>query len=495
MVLLGVLFTQFVWAWGTPPFRGIDEIDHAFRAASVALGDVRPTRLPVDGRGAVMEVPPGLVLAAHRQCESLTYDGKSNCVPEATLPDGNDLIASSAAAYSPVFYALVGVIAKPWHGATALYVMRGTACLINAVLLALAAWCLMTRSRTAWPLTGLILGLTPMAIYTTMLPAPNGIELAAATVLWCSLLALQRAGPRTHGRLLVSVGLAGVILGSVRPTGPVFVLLIVVTVALVDRDRTLALVRRRWRGVLVVASGTSAATMGQVVWIVTHPAVSEMDTRRSFDLSVILSQTVLWIFQWIGAFPLRENPTSPVAYIACLTAFAVVFMETLKRGDAKRWVAFSVIVGSLALPLVFTLGTFTELGSIWQGRYALPFLIGAPILLGLALDRPECQNRVVPIVVAGCGFLATSAAVIQLVHLEHQNPASVDDPQWHAPWPVAVIVLTAVAAWCFRWAMTWSGASSPAAQLPRPRSATPAGHREVDVLQVSRNVGPPEADR
>jgi hypothetical protein len=285
-----------------------------------------------------------------------------------------------------------------------------------------------------------------------------------------------------------------VILGSVRPTGPVFVLLIVVTVTLVDRDRTLALVRRRWRGALVVASVTSAATLGQVVWIVTHPAVSEMDTRRSFDLGVVLVQTVLWIFQWIGAFPLRENPTSSVTYIACLTAFAVVFVETLKRGDAKRWVAFSVIVGSLALPLVFTLGTFTELGSIWQGRYALPFLIGAPILLGLALDRPECQNRVVPIVVAGCGFLATSAAVIRLVHLEHQYPASVDDPHWHAPWPVSVIVLTVVAAWCFRCAMTWSGASSPAAQPRRAPGSTPARHREVDVLQVSRNAGAPEAD-
>jgi hypothetical protein len=493
MVLLGVLLTQFAWAWGTPPFRGIDEIDHAFRAASVALGDVRPTRLPVDGRGAVMEVPPDLVAAAHRQCESLTYDGRSNCVPEATLPDGNDLIASSAAAYSPAFYAVIGTIAKPWHGVTALYVMRGASCLINAVLLSLATWCLLTRSRTAWPVTGLALGLTPMAVYTTMLPAPNGIELAAATLLWCSLLALQRAQPRIVGRLLAAGGLAGGILGCVRPTGPIFVLLILVMVTLVDRRGTLALVGRRWRGVLAAAAVTGLATLCQVVWVVTHPAVREMDTRRSFDLGVILEQTVLWVFQWIGAFPLRENPTSPVTYVACLTAFAVVFAESLKGGDAKRWVALSVIVGSLALPLVFTLGTFTAMGSFWQGRYALPFLIGAPILLGFALDRSACQNRAVPIVVAGCGFLATSAAVIQLVHLEHYSPASSDDPHWHAPWPVAVIVLAAVAAWCFSSAMTWSGTGLPAAQLRRAGSATPAD-RDVDVLQVPRNARMPEAD-
>jgi hypothetical protein len=456
MVLLGVLLTQFAWAWGTPPFRGIDEIDHSFRAASVAVGDVRPTRLPVDGRGALMEVPPGLVVAAHRQCESLGYDGKSNCVPEAKLPDGNDLIASSAAGYSPAFYAVIGTIAKPWEGVRALYVMRGAACLINALLLSLAAWCLMTRSRTAWPITALILGLTPMAVYTTMLPAPNGAELASATVLWCSLLALQRTEPRVHRRLLLAAGLAGMILGSVRPTGPIFVLLILVTVTVVDPQRARELVRRRWRGVLTVAAVTGAATLYQVHWILTQPPVNVLDTRGPFDLGLIARQLPLWVFQWIGAFPFREEPTSPITYVATGIAFVVVFVEGLRRGDAKRWLALAVVVACLVLPLLYTVVTFTEMSTFWQGRYALPFLIGAPILIGLALDQAGHENRIVSCLVVVLGFAATSAAVVHMVHLETTRTASANDPHWHAPVAGAVVLLAAAGALSFSRALAWA---------------------------------------
>src|SRR4051794_24828144 len=148
--LIGVLLTQFAWAWATPPFRGIDEIDHVFRAASVARGDVDSTRPSVEGAGALVEVPAELAADARVQCEALASKEPQECVPESTLPNGDVLILSTAADYSPVFYKVIGTAAKPWDGYTAVYVMRGFASLINALLLALAAWCLMTRSRTDW---------------------------------------------------------------------------------------------------------------------------------------------------------------------------------------------------------------------------------------------------------------------------------------------------------------------------------------------------------
>ena len=37
-----------------------------------------------------------------------------------------------------------------------------------------------------------------MGVYTSMLPAPNGLELSAALVLWCALLALQQSDERYH---------------------------------------------------------------------------------------------------------------------------------------------------------------------------------------------------------------------------------------------------------------------------------------------------------
>jgi predicted membrane protein DUF2142 len=488
-VLIGVVITQFAWIWGTPPFRGIDEIDHAFRAASVALGDIRSTHLPVDGRGALVEVPPGLAADARAQCESLTYNGTSNCIPEEILPDGNVLIASAAASYSPVFYAVIGTIARPWDGVVALYVMRSSASLISALLLALATWCLMTRSRTSWPLAGLLAGLTPMALYTSMLPAPNGIELAAATVLWCALLGIQGAAARSHGRLLASAALAGGILGSVRPTGPLIALLIVGFVVLVDPRGTRRLVRRRWKGALAGVFATLVGTIYQVDWAVTHPPVSGGgDDSRPFDLGVILEQGVLWIFQWIGAFPFRNQPASPVTYIACGTLILVVFADGVRRGDAKRWAAIAVVVTCMVLPLLCTLVTFTKLGTFWQGRYALPLLIGAPILMGLALDRPEGEARALGFLVPLLGFVGTSAAVIHMVDLELQRPVSAADPHWQAPPADAVVLLAVAAAATFSCALAWAGAGRPPdAFAPGLARRT---WRPVQVRTAARAVGP-----
>ncbi len=461
LVMVGIVVSQVAWIWGTPPFRGIDEIDHAFRAASVALGDVRPTQLPVDGRGALGQVPAGLAADAEAQCEALKYNGTSNCTPTETLPGGIVVISSSAAPYSPVFYAVIGTVARPWDGATALYVMRLAASLINAALLCLAAWSLMKVSRTGWPLTGLVVGLTPMALYTTMVPSPNGIELASATTLWCALLALQAAEPRFHGRLLSAAGLAGVLLGSIRLTGPIFVLLILFFVALTAPSATLRVTARRWKGVLAVAGVTVLATLYQVHWMLTHPPVIASDDRTVYGLGLILVQAPLWVFQWIGAFPFRDHPASPVTYGACATALMILFAAGLRRGDARRWVALGVVITCLVLPLAYTFATIAEKGTFWQGRYALPLLIGAPLLIGLSLDvavRHESRlDRLAQQVLVVLVSIGGTAAVIHLAHVESHRGPSASDPHWHQPAALAIIALGVVSSLCFGRAVAWTG--------------------------------------
>src|SRR4051812_17846045 len=41
LVLLATLLAQAAWILAVPPFRGMDEFDHAFRAAGVASGQWR----------------------------------------------------------------------------------------------------------------------------------------------------------------------------------------------------------------------------------------------------------------------------------------------------------------------------------------------------------------------------------------------------------------------------------------------------------------------
>ena len=55
LFVIGVLCLQAAWILTVPAFRGIDEIDHSYRAASVVRGDWEPaTRSVPDGRGLMV---------------------------------------------------------------------------------------------------------------------------------------------------------------------------------------------------------------------------------------------------------------------------------------------------------------------------------------------------------------------------------------------------------------------------------------------------------
>ncbi len=68
----GVLLAQIAWLVGVPPFRGMDEWDHAYRAAAVAEGQwVAEPTAATRGTGAVLRVPEHIVAAAGPECERL----------------------------------------------------------------------------------------------------------------------------------------------------------------------------------------------------------------------------------------------------------------------------------------------------------------------------------------------------------------------------------------------------------------------------------------
>ena len=49
LLALALLALQASWVLTVPPFRGIDEFDHAYRAAAVAHGQLVPSSRPVGG--------------------------------------------------------------------------------------------------------------------------------------------------------------------------------------------------------------------------------------------------------------------------------------------------------------------------------------------------------------------------------------------------------------------------------------------------------------
>ena len=199
LFMAGTLLIELAWIWAVPPFRGIDEFDHAYRAASVAEGFWSPewTEVP-NGRGVLLPVPEEIVVDAHEVCDSYEYVGPANCQAVSRLDRGLVMVASAAGRYNPVFYWVVGSPSRLASGSDALYIMRATSALLCSLLVAISAWVIGRWANTRWPFVALALALTPVTLYGFMLPAPNGVEMAAALCLWSGLLGLASLRPEVR---------------------------------------------------------------------------------------------------------------------------------------------------------------------------------------------------------------------------------------------------------------------------------------------------------
>ena len=109
LLVLGALVMQAAWILALPPFRGADEFDHAYRAASVAHGefiaDAGPT---TQSRGRLVEAPRDLIDAATPVCESYPYTNDELCTPGQSVGNGYSTVASGAGRYNPLFYGAIG---------------------------------------------------------------------------------------------------------------------------------------------------------------------------------------------------------------------------------------------------------------------------------------------------------------------------------------------------------------------------------------------------
>jgi len=452
LVIAGLMLLQAAWILTIPPFRGIDEIDHTYRAASVARGQWTAGPQAEDGRGEQVSVPAAIVDAAHAQCEGLHYTGPENCNAISTNDDGSVVIASSAGSYYPPFYWVVGTAGSPFDGAAALYAMRIAAALLCLAFFGLTTWSL-RHLPGRWPLAALVLAATPVLIYSTTVVAPNGLEMSAALTLWASLLALVHR-PVDSARLLWVAIVAATVLGSLRALGPVFILLIVGTIAVLNPRGLWAAIRSHPRTIALgcalvgIAVALFAAwTLGPVSSVLEEDELEGPPGFKPINL-------VLWSMQSIAAFPFRNQMGPWIVYPVVGTLVMLLFVFAFRGASRRERAVLSLAAATAyAIPLVFTLATLDTVGDIWQGRYGLPYGVGAVLMAGWMIGRRHASHplRWWLTALAGAFYsVAVSACLIKVRANElDDNRASIADPAWPTPSPVLLAVLVVAATTMF----------------------------------------------
>lgn len=497
-LFLGSLLLQAAWIAAVPPFRGIDEFEHAFRAASVAEGHWMPGPVVTkDGRGNLVTTPRALVDAATAECESYKYTKRKNCNPIRDLGDGNVTVASAAGTYNPVFYWIIGVCSSPFNGALSLYVMRVCAAVLCSGFLAGAGWLTALWARTRWPLVGLVSAMTPITIYTTAMPAPNGIEMMAGLTLWAAMLGLVRpvVSRAVERRLILGAVPAVVVLAGVRLLGPLWLGMIALAVAcLMGWVRVRALWHEQKPAVAVLISCAAASTIAGSWWSIISGTITPVDARLSHHFTHPIRNSIiqipLWIIQNIAAFPTRNEPAPmPVYAVGALLFAAVLVLGCWKSTNRIRLTLIAVALSSLLVPLAMTIATFHSVGAEWQGRYELPFSLGIPLIAALALETRRATHRLFgPLLACGWAALvvAHSLSVGHVLVMEREGSPLAGTSEWHIP-PVWLVTALTVAGLAL-----WGLAARQARESHEPRMPEP-GPQDAAMDSVDRPMSPSPA--
>lgn len=453
-VVLGVGLLQALWITVLPSFRAIDEFDHAYRASAVAHGQWVATETTPQGRGLLVNVPPDLVEAAHGQCASLGYTGPANCSPLREEPNGLVAVASGAGGYHPAYYWVVGQLARPFHGASADVAMRVASGALSLIFVGVAVWVLTRRARSRQSLIAALIAMSPMLIFSTVVPAPNGLEMAAALAMWAALFSLLDGDDPRVARGFVALTTAGVVLATVRLLGPGFVVLILAIGVLAEPRRAIALWRGRRSAVLFAGGVLGVAMLAAAAWTLGLTASGTPTRELPAAWSDVFLNIALWQMQAVAAFPFRDQLGPMISY-AVIGALAVALVTVAWRfGDKRRRLVLAVTAAvPTLLPLALVLATNLDRVNSWQGRYGLPLAVGCLLIAGFTLDRKvELSARtqawgagaVIALLMVGQG-----AALLRVRGEEVVRPASVADPSWHPPAVWLVVAVCLVSAACF----------------------------------------------
>jgi hypothetical protein len=484
---LGFALLQLAWMLLMPPATGIDELDHVYRANSVASGHWGPGRetLPrTMGRGQLIPVRSDLVDASAPSCARLTYTAPFNCRPYRQLSGDMVEVASGAGAYNPTFYAVVGTLARPLTGNAAIYGMRVVAGLLCTVAFALATFLTVRWSRTRWPLAALLLAALPTTVYSTIVVAPNGLHIMSGLLVWSAVAALLRGAPTSRFPAYAALVLGAAVLANTHTLGLLWVGLIGMTVAAFVGLRTsVAIIRPRtgaeWGALLVSA----AALVFALWWLwyghpnTTGESPGEVPGSRWGNIALGVP---LWLFQAIAAFPLRNEPAPILCYAVAFVVLVSMSVATIRSLRGQRALARALlllVVLSVAVPVALTYQSYETLGLAWQGRYGMPYTVGFFVLAAMALDRGLPSPRL-PILVVGVGTWVFGHVIGELSVLAEQSSDHhlVAATGWWAPPPAAIVALGVVAA---------------AAWVTSVRLAEPQVHRsgEPDPSRVPVRAG------
>lgn len=392
---------------GTPRHAGPDEPAHIVRGAGLARGEVfgSPVTGEIDAGAAdvvnadashaairVFDVPAALTAPAET-CFAHDPGRPASCATAAAAgPDpaaSADGVTSTAATYPVWGHLLPGLATLVVPGSGAAWLARFLHGLIPVLLVAGALTRLLSAGRVT-ATSAVLVAVTPMALFLFAVVNPSGVVIGGAVALWVAGDELF-AGRRDPGWLLPA-GFAATVLP--RDDGLLWAALIVGVLAAVHRTGPRAAWRALHRPARVVVTASAlagalwAALAGGDLVPVARPA-----TGIAFA-ELVVQRTGRHLREAIGVLGWLDTDLPESMYLLWAFAAGLVVMVALAARQHRRAAgAAAALILAVVVGWVLEIVQGRTAGLFWQGRYALPLLIGLVLVAGLTPGADRVAGR------------------------------------------------------------------------------------------------------
>ena len=325
------------------------------------------------------------------ECLKFQPEVTADCQDLTWGPDGTQQIGPTQG-YPPLYHSIAAVPALFSSGLAGAYLMR---IWMAVIIMAAIVWAgaLVTRPGAGpWPLTGAVVAVTPMAIFTVATVNPSGMAVASA------LLFVVGAGSaldsRWRGREVVAATIVGALgLALSRRDG----LLWLGVLALVLAPFWAPQARRFWsrrtaRTAWIVAGIVAVFVVVGAVW--GRPTISRFGRNWQDGAGTSWWEAARflrgYLSQVVGVFGWLDSPIGEEAlWVALVIAGSVALIGIASDNRRAALATVLGLVGLLVSPVVIGMIRFPYL----QGRYLLPIWIGTAVLAGAAAARGDTGAR------------------------------------------------------------------------------------------------------
>jgi Predicted membrane protein (DUF2142) len=447
------------WAVASPLLSGSDEGAHAIKAAAVVRGELRGANTGPRGRPWLVHVPAPFAQAQvpFTLCYLYRTGTAGSCGFSVDGPPSIVQVNTQFGGYPPLYYLAVGLPSLAAPSALGLYLMRLVSVAITSAFLASALVSAFSWRRSRMLVLGTGVAIVPTVIYVGAVINDSGLEISPAICLWVSLLVFVLDPPPDGGRrLLARAGVSAGALVLARPLSPLWLVVIVCTVlALVNRQRLAAVVRRRdvqaWAAAVAVCAGLAVVWTTSVgVAVVGRPCPSRCTSP--FVTGYVLSHTDTYVRQMTGLFSYNNVAAPLFTFVLWWTLVAALVVVALVVGRRRQaLVLVGLAAATIFLPVAIQLVESSNYGILWQGRYSLPLAAGIPLLAAFIIGRrsPGLERRHRWLATTAIVAIAVGHAGAFIWCLRHfmwgQGQWSFLHSQWEPPVPGIVLVIAFVA--------------------------------------------------